>query len=80
MNKQKLIKRLRRLKAAWCSMDEFIVSILSFKNEPLLKWGIDNNLLTEKKNNDRIEIYFKSESFLKHLRETTCAFSGKTVR
>jgi len=77
--KRKLKTELRRMRAAWCAMDEIIVSLIDFRNHPALKWGVDNNYLKTQPDGNRIGIYFKSKELLNELKNTTCAFSGKVI-
>jgi len=78
--KRKLKTKLRAMRAAWCAMNEMIVSLIDFRNYPVLKWGVDNGYLETKPDGKRVGVYFKSEELLQELKETTCAFSGSVVK
>lgn len=79
-----LKRRLKALRASWCELDEPIVATL--KNDALLDYGVGKSILKVEKGGpmgeNRLHYYFSAENGINlrnKMRETTCAFSGKTV-
>ena len=79
-----LKRRLKALRDYWCELDEPIVAML--KNDILLDYGVEKRILKIEKGGvmgeNRFHYYFSAEKGIElrnKMRETTCAFSGKTL-
>ena len=82
MNIRMLKKELRRFRAQWIRDIKEEVIVSSLEPSPAMEYGISKGFLRGEKDGKRTALFFTElgeEKILRNLKETTCAFSGRSV-